>query len=309
MDLMTDDATAAAASNVYTSISLAGQTILLTGNRITPYAISAVNANNTGGAVLLQGYSATGTPGNPYDRIYSKTQNDQSAQIYADILERSIRNERNLSRDAAAAFQSAYSTVTLPATSVPFGTNNLGAQLASVARAIKVAQSTTAPLQQKRQVFLVQIGGWDHHASLLTNQNTMIPGIDNGIRAFYDFLIAEGLLSNVTLFTISDFARTLSFNGSGSDHAWGGNPFVVGGAVNGGRLYGTYPNFVSSNSANSVNTGGNGLDRGRGVLIPTTSTDVYHREICRWFGVPSTYMDDLLPNIGNFSSTPLGFMA
>ena len=106
--------------------------------------------------------------------------------------------------------------------------------------------------------FLVEVGGWDHHASLLDNQDDMIPAIDNGLKAFYDFLVAESLLSKVTLFSISDFGRTLSFNGSGTDHAWGGNPIVMGGSVQGGRIYGTYPNIV-------LDTSGTGIDRGRGV--------------------------------------------
>jgi uncharacterized protein (DUF1501 family) len=314
LDLVTSSDQAAVASNVFTAISTAGQSILLTGNRIVPYSIAGVtgvNANQQGGAVLHQSYGTPpgAPPNNAYDRIFRATQTDLASQTYADVLEQTIKNERLGAKDAALAFQGAYSAAATSPTPLPgnFATTGLSSSLAAVARAIRVAKNaTTAPLQQQRQVFLVQVGGWDHHASLLTNQNNMLPAIDNGLKSFYDFLVADGLLDSVTLFSISDFARTLSFNGSGSDHAWGANTIVMGGAVKGGRMYGTYPNFdpAAGNSANSVNTGGNGLDRGRGVLIPTTSSDRYMEELCKWFGVSAGNMTTVLPGLPAFNSMP-----
>lgn len=279
-------------SNVFTCVSLAGQSLLLNGNRIFPYSIS------TAGAVLLNGYNTTT---NAYDRVFTKVQNDLASQTYADLLEGTARDETVAARDSALAFQSAFNSATLPTTPVPFGTAGLGGNLGAVAKVIKTAQSTSAPLSQQRQIFMVNIGGWDHHANLLANQNNMIPGIDNGLKAFYDFLIAENLLDKVTLFSISDFSRTLQFNGSGSDHAWGACPIVMGGAVNGtpgnNRIWGTYPDIV-------LDTSSTGIDRGRGVLIPSTSTDVYHSELCRWFGVGNdSNLQLVLPNIRNFMTT------
>ena len=308
-DLFTDSASSAAAANVFTAISLSGQSLLLNGNRIFPYTIS------TGGAVQLTGY---GTTSNPYDRVFTTMQNDLKTRVFVDLLEKTARDEFGEARDAAAAFQTEFNKVTLPAPPVgspAFSAGTLGTNLGAVAKAIKIAQSTTAPLKQDRQVFMVNIGGWDHHASLLTNQNTMLPSIDNGLKAFYDFLIAESLLDKVTLFTISDFSRTLQFNGSGSDHAWGGNPFVMGGAVNRGtgpvgtnRIWGNYPDIV-------LDTSSTGIDRGRGILIPSTSTDSYHAELCRWYGVGNdSNLDLVLPNLRNFnypsgtSAHPVGFM-
>jgi uncharacterized protein (DUF1501 family) len=306
-DLFTDDSSSAAASNVFTCISLAGQSLLLNGNRIYPYSIS-----NTA-AVQLNGYNSTA---NAYDRVFTKMQNDLASQTYADLLERTIRDETVGARDAAVAFQTAFNAATLPTTVngnpvQPFGTAGLGGNLGAVAKAIKVAQSPSAPLNQQRQVFMVNIGGWDHHSNLIANQYNMLEGIDNGLKAFYDFLIAENMLDKVTLFSISDFSRTLQFNGSGSDHAWGACPIVMGGAVNGtpgnNRIWGNYPDIV-------LDTSPTGIDRGRGVLIPSTSTDVYHAEICRWFGVQNdSNLELVLPNIRNFysagaSSHPVGFL-
>jgi uncharacterized protein (DUF1501 family) len=302
-DLLTDSGLAAAQSNVYTAISTYGQSLLLTGHRIKPYTIES------SGAVLLDGQT---NPATPYDRVYSTVQADLASQTYSNLLEQTIRDSRVTSRDAAAAFQDAFNTTTLPGSpALAFPTTGLGASLSAVAKSIKLAQSPTAPLHQERQIFLVQVDGWDHHSDVLGGQNTMIPAIDNGLKAFYDFMVAESLLSKVTLFTISDFGRTWSFNGSGTDHGWGGNTIVMGGAVNAtagvNRIWGSYPEILP-------NTSPTGLDRGRGVVIPQTSSDVYHAELCRWFGIPNNeHLVTVLPNIRNFysagsSSHPVGFL-
>ncbi len=296
LDLVTSSDQAAVASNVFTAISTAGQSILLTGNRIVPYSIG------TGGAVVNASYGAA-PPNNAYDRIFRATQTDLASQTYADILEQSIKNERVGAKDAAQAFQGAFTASLTQPTPLPgaFANNGLSSSLAAVARAIRVGKTAGAPLNQQRQIFLVQVGGWDHHATLLTNQNNMLPGINAGLKSFYDFLVADGILDEVTLFSISDFSRTLSFNGSGTDHAWGANTMVMGGAVKGGRMYGTYPTFNTANGANNISTGGLGLDRGRGVLIPTTPSDRYFEELGKWFGITPTNMPMVVPGLSALS--------
>ena len=123
--------------------------------------------------------------------------------------------------------------------------------------------------------------------------------------AFYDTMVDLGVERNVTLFTASDFGRTLSSNGDGSDHAWGGNQMVLGGAVKGGKVYGQYPESLAPN---------NELDLGRGRLIPTTSVDEYNAELAMWFGMRNnTDLVDILPNIRRFygsseSRGPLKFL-
>ena len=107
-------------------------------------------------------------------------------------------------------------------------------------------------------------------------------------------------------YTASDFARTLTPNtNNGSDHAWGGNHMVMGGGVNGGQLFGNYPDSLAP---------GNSLDLGRGRLVPTTSVDEYAAELAMWFGLDNdTTLEDILPNIRNFNSAgsqpPLGFFS
>jgi uncharacterized protein (DUF1501 family) len=312
-DLLTDP-TSQNNLNVYTSaysaISLLGRNIWQTGTTTTPYAVS------TAGAVLLDGYAKPGTTEynalQTYDKDASDIQNDFINHQYADLLEKSINVARTSAREAGESFNTAYNAAQLPTTLpgggavTPFGTGSLGTQLQSVARVIK----QRAQLGQNRQIFMVQVGGWDHHANLLQNQNSMIPGIDTGIKAFHDFLSAEGILNDVCTFTISDFGRTISSNGIGTDHAWGSNMIVMGGALNtsgGPRIWGTYPQILmGTNSILDTST--------RGTYIPTTSTDAFHAEFCRWMGIANgSYLEAVLPNIRRFygagaSGNPMGFL-
>jgi uncharacterized protein (DUF1501 family) len=317
-DLLTDPANSGNL-NVYTAVSTLGSNVWQTGSRTVPYAVSAQTATSIGGSILLNGYAVPGSSeynGLPsYDKAFSDMQHDFINHNYSDLLEKSIATLRTGARDAAEKYQLEIAKVTLPTEVSPgvpvqaFDNAGLGAQLASVARAIKARTA----LNQTRQIFMVQVGGWDHHANLLQNQNTMIPAIDRGIKAFHDFLVAEGLVNNVTTFTISDFGRTISSNGIGSDHAWGNNMIVMGGALNtgsvtgGNRIWGTYPEVrLGSNSLIDTST--------RGTYIPQLSTDAYHAELCRWMGIPNgAYLEAILPNIRNFygsgsSSNPVGFL-
>lgn len=300
-DLLTDPSTTARSSNVYTAISTDGLSQLISGNRISPYSISPQGVSELNGI----GFD------NPIDRVYSAIHSDLASQTYSDLLEKTVQDSRVISRDAAFAFQQAFLNATLPNTSVPFPSTYLGSKLAAVAKSIKIALSPSAPLHQERQIFLVQANSWDHHLDLLDSMDAGVAEIDTCIKAFYDFLVAENLLSKVTTFSISEFGRSWTSNGDGTDHGWGGNPFVIGGAVNGApgnnRIWGSYPDIVTE-------TGLTGLDLGRGVVIPQIPSDLYHAEICRWFGIGNdSNLQLVLPNIRNFysagqSSHPLGFL-
>ncbi len=111
-----------------------------------------------------------------------------------------------------------------------------------------------------------------------------------------------GVQDKVCTFTASDFARTLTTNGDGSDHGWGGNHIVMGGGVNGKQLYGEYPELVE----------GNDQDVERGRLIPSISCDSYFADLALWFGVSQSELPDIFPNLEYFyqdySSKPVGFM-
>ena len=163
--------------------------------------------------------------------------------------------------------------------------------------------SVRAVLGMRRQTFFVLVGGWDHHDEVLATQAPMLGDVSLALSEFDAALAELGVRDEVTTFTISDFGRTLTSNGRGSDHGWGGNQLVLGGSVAGGDFYGTPPPLHP----------GNPLDTGRGRLIPTLSTDEYAAELALWFGVAPGDLDSVLPNIGRFISPspgrpPVGFL-
>jgi uncharacterized protein (DUF1501 family) len=176
-----------------------------------------------------------------------------------------------------------------------FPDSQLGNRLRTVARLIAVRED----LSMQRQIFFVASGGFDSHDNQVQNQPGLIGGISDAIAAFHSATVELGISSQVTTFTQSDFGRTLTSNGDGSDHAWGGNQLVVGGMVLGRRLYGTYP---------LLEIGGND-DVGGGRMIPTTSADQYAATLARWIGVADADLDAVAPNLANFAARDLGFLA
>jgi len=154
-----------------------------------------------------------------------------------------------------------------------------------------------------RQTFFINFGGWDHHDGVLEKQADKLPILSAALGEFNTVLEELGVGSNVTTFTISDFGRTLTSNGNGSDHAWGGNALVMGGSINGGEIYGSYPSLELDSE----------LMLRRGRLIPTVSAAEYIAEMALWFGVSPSDVNDILPDLPNFFDTlqggyPLGFM-
>ena len=171
---------------------------------------------------------------------------------------------------------------------------SLGTQLETVARLIAVRDE----LQMQRQVFFVAAGGFDSHDNQNEDQPGLLGGISEAIAAFHAATAELNVADSVTTFTQSDFGRTLTSNGDGTDHAWAGNQLVVGGAVNGGDLYGSYP----------VLEIGGPEDVGGGRIIPSTSADQYAATLARWFGIPEVDLDVVAPNLANFGQRDLGFM-
>ena len=183
-------------------------------------------------------------------------------------------------------------TTVFPAAADPG--SSLGAQLRQVARLISVSSQLGA----RRQVFFVSSGGFDTHDLLTTTHPRLLTNLADALRAFYDTTVELGVANQVTTFTASDFGRALTANNDGSDHGWGGMHFVLGGAVRGKAYYGTAP-VVANNGPDDI---------GQGRLIPTTSVDQYAATMASWFGVSASDMPTVLPNIGNYSTTNLGFL-
>jgi uncharacterized protein (DUF1501 family) len=180
-----------------------------------------------------------------------------------------------------------------PATVFPAG-NPLASQLKIVARLI----GARTALNTRRQVFFVSLGGFDNHNLLMQDHPNLMARVNAAMSAFYAATVELGVADKVTTFTASDFGRTLSSNADGSDHGWGSHHFVMGGAVNGGRFYGTAPR-VSIQTDDQV---------GQGRLLPSTSVDQFAATLARWFGCNASELPGILPNVGNFPNTSLGFV-
>ncbi|MDP3071374.1 MAG: DUF1501 domain-containing protein [Opitutaceae bacterium] len=272
------------------SISIAGKNTFQIGNKISQYAIG------TGGATTLSGSTSSATS---LDGIRFRAQKDIFALSQPGLFDTafgSATGDAIVSADLLNTVLTASDTI-----ATTFPNTTVGNQLRMVARLI--AASPTLGL--KRQVFFVQLGGWDLHAGQLTNTDpvtgahaNLLAQVSQGLNAFYNATIELGVANQVTTFTASDFGRTYRSNGDGSDHGWGSHAMVVGGAVKGTNLYGTMPNLAINGPD----------DTGLGRWIPTTSVDEYAATLARWFGVSATDLPVVLPNIGRFQRPNLGFL-
>ena len=202
-----------------------------------------------------------------------------------------LSNGINYADTLTKLLQTSTLTTTFPAN------NNLAAQLQTVANMMSVRTQ----LGLTRQIFFCQIGSFDTHANQHATQAQLFKQLSQAVSAFYAATQELGIAGNVTTFTTSEFGRTLNPSGNdGSDHAWGSHHFIMGGGVQGGKIYGNFPSLV---------LGGNDDANNRGVLIPSTAIAQYGATMAQWFGVGASDLPTVFPNIANFTSTNLGFLA
>jgi len=210
-------------------------------------------------------------------------------------------------RNSAIQTDLALSSVN-PVLTTAFPPTSLGRQLLQVARLIKACTDPAAGINMKRQIFFTQIGGFDTHSNQRTGgQDSLLTQVSQAMNAFYLATGELGLQDKVTTFTMSDFSRTLQPSGSGaavgSDHAWGNNHLILGGAVLGHTLYGTYPTL---RMGGPDDTDGGSSPRGR--WIPTTSVEQYAATLALWYGLSSSDLPAVFPLISRFPMASLGFM-
>jgi uncharacterized protein (DUF1501 family) len=264
-------------NSLLTCISASGNAVFVAGREALQYQVSPA------GAIKISGLANNGLH-DALNTLITRSSQHVLENEYAVVTRRSIELE--------GIVNGALATVT-PATVFPTG-NPLAAQLKIVARLI----GARAALGLKRQVFFVSLGGFDNHNALMTDHPTLMQRVGDAMSAFYAATVELGVAGKVTTFTASDFGRTLASNADGSDHGWGSHQFVMGGAVNGKKFYGTAPQ-VSIQSNDQV---------GQGRLLPSTSVDEFAATLARWFGCSATELPGILPNVGNFSNTALGFV-
>jgi len=263
-------------NSLLTCISASGNAVFVAGRNALQYQISPA------GAIRI---NALNTPlRDALNAIITRTSGHVLEDEYVNVTRRSIAME-GVVNGALAGVN--------PATS--FGTGNpLANQLKIVARLIGAREL----LGMRRQVFFVSLGGFDNHNLLMQDHPNLMTRVNAAMSAFYAATVELGVADKVTTFTASDFGRTLSSNADGSDHGWGSHQFVMGGAVQGGRFYGTAPH-VSIQTTDQV---------GQGRLLPSTSVDEFAATLARWFGCSTTELPGILPNVGNFTNTNLGFV-
>ena len=266
------------------NISLQGTNIFQYGQEVIPYVI------NNEGSIGIRDYGEF----DPFNILRTQALNTMMERDYEDVFKNTYINTVKASNESSIEFQEAIDAVSEFATVIPEG-NSLAEQLRMVAKTI-AARDT---LGFQRQVFFVEASGWDHHNELLISHADLLQEFNEALGYFNDLTEELGVLDNVTTFSISDFGRTLSSNGNGTDHAWGGNVMVMGGAVNGKDMYGSYPSLDLASDLSLYD---------RGILIPTTPIDKYFAELATWFGVSATDVNMIFPNLANFDDTPLGFM-
>ena len=281
---------------VFTTVSAAGNAVFLAGNSVTQYQVGSsgpvdvaalgkswMHGSTTASGALRRALQAGG--GNEFQSEYTR------------VLQRSLDTGSMLKAALASTAVAGLPglPIRLPSgATLALDRDDLAQQLRVVAQMVAAAPR----LGMRRQVFMVNIGGFDSHVNQMRDQPLLMARVAYAVNWFFGALDAQGLGSQVTLFTASDFGRTLNSNGQGSDHGWGSHHFVVGGAVKGRKVYGAFPSTVL----------GSADDVGSGRLLPSTSVSQYAATMGRWMGLSNLELTTLLPGLGNFSTSNLGFL-
>jgi uncharacterized protein (DUF1501 family) len=268
------------------SISIAGNNLWQVGQFTQPYEIFSGGIEplyfpwHPGPVKFEQAYKdiynlgLSSTTTNPMIKTHAKLQKQQIQ--FSENIKSALTNAPNFTK--------------------PFGEGPLEKQLGMVAKLIAVRNNLDSNVL--RQVFFVQLEGWDTHDAQNTNHPNLLKQLSQALDTFNAALVETGVSNQVTTFTSSEFGRSLTPNGDGTDHGWGGHSLVMGGAVKGNDIYGTMPDLsINSNDA---------VEEGR--IIPTTSDDQYGPTLAKWFGLSTSEVDTLFPNLNRFNDRDLGFM-
>ena len=318
--LMGDLLAAQNGRSVFTAISTSGNNVWLSGQTVRQYQVGANGAirMGTNSANQIFGSASVGTA---MKSIVTATRGGHVFESdLAAISARSIDAEEALRSVLKAADNPLFGT----ATGSTYNANNdpklqydhplngnkafnsLAQQLQVVARMIDA--SAASGVSAKRQVFFVSLGGFDTHDAQNRGQADLMARLAHGLAYFDATLGLMGARNRVTAFTASDFGRTFTSNGDGTDHGWGSHHFVLGGAVRGGDLYGTFP-VLGAKNANNNNFDSSPDQLGNGALLPRTGVQQLGATLGRWFGASEQDLLDVFPRLNEFATSNLGLMA
>ena len=307
----------------FTAVSASGNAVWLAGQSVRQYQVSANGAIRMGADTNGNVYGSA-TVAAALNRIAASSRGSHVFEAdMAAVSANSISAESVLRTALRPASDAAFGTP--PVAGVAYSANNdeklrydnpltgarasnqLAQQLQVVARMVDAGISGATGV--RRQVFFVSMGGFDSHDLQNRNNADLMARLSQALQYFDTALGNLGARNNVTTFTASDFGRTFTSNGDGTDHGWGSHHFVLGGAVRGGDLYGRFPTLAVKNSSNN-NFDGSPDQLGNGALLPGTSVDQLGATLGRWFGLSDTQVADVFPNLANFNVgvRNLGFM-
>ncbi|QBE62520.1 DUF1501 domain-containing protein [Pseudoduganella lutea] len=291
---MADLINSANGNSSFTCISAAGNTVFLSGRQMQQFQIAPA------GAVPIEGISGRVLGANFQLRsLIAGSHTNKLEAAHASVVSRSIDLQAQLASAMVAAGPGGVPNpkgYVNPMTGTA-AVNPLASQLQIVARMIAAREA----LGMKRQVFFVSMGGFDTHDGQSRRHAALMARLDHAL-SYFDTTMANLMGANVrqqvTLFTASDFGRTLTSNGDGTDHGWGSHHFVAGGAVRGSDIYGDFPT-IGLGHANDI---------GQGALLPSVAVDQYGATLGRWLGLSDSELIDVFPSLVNFSQRDLGFM-
>ncbi len=270
------------------NLSLVGDNVWQRGNITDSYGISG------GGIPRVRGYRPNIGSDREDARRAALDRMNQLQQDHLLVREYSKRMDSSLSLSRRLREGSEQQLINL---TTQFPSSRLGKNLRNVAKLINARQG----LEMPQQIFYVDAGGWDHHDNLLNRHRDNLTELSDALAAFYAATQEMGLANEVVTFTNSDFGRTLVPNSNGSDHAWGGTQIVMGGSVQGGQVYGEFPEF-SADDPQYISF--------RGTLVPTIATDQLSSTIAKWFGdFSDSELKELFPNLLEFDTSDLGFLS
>jgi uncharacterized protein (DUF1501 family) len=263
------------------NLSIDGINLLQTGTITSPFSLNAAGPEQFAGLDPSKDWNSRRVA--TFDKLMNNTSH---------LLEQGFKNvllsaSTNNTLIASALEQAVDTQVQYPAN------NGLAEQLKMVANLVSVQKE----LGQERQIFYVGLGGWDTHDNQATAHPRLLQSLSESLSAFQANIDELGLAEQITTFTMSDFGRTLTSNGDGTDHGWGGHQLIMGGAVNGQELYGKMPSLEL----------GSDDDLGDGRIIPTLSVDQYAASLSRWFGLSENELNAVFPNLSRFDNNNLDF--
>ena len=285
---MGDLALSSNTNSLFTCMSVTGNAVFLAGDSALAYQVSSNGAVKIS-SVVSDVYGSSAVRG-AMSQLVQQARSHVLENEYNAVTRRAVTSEGSITGAIGTSAAADARPEFAPFTGIT--DNSLASQMKMVARLI----GARSALGVKRQVFFVSIGGFDLHDNLLANHPTNMKRLSDAMSAFYQTTVNLGVASNVTAFTASDFGRTLTSNGDGSDHGWGSHHFVVGGAVKGKTFYGTPPPV----SVGSTTAPEDQWHVGQGRLLPSTSVDQYAATLAKWFGVEASEMAGVMPNINKF---------